>query len=31
LITLAPGSYTAGVMSGDGSPGTALIEIYAVQ
>jgi glucose/arabinose dehydrogenase len=31
LITLAPGSYTASVISADGSAGMALIEIYTVQ
>lgn len=28
IVTLSPGAYTAQVMSNDGSPGTALIEIY---
>lgn len=31
LITLAPGVYTAGVVSANGSAGTALIELYTVQ
>jgi hypothetical protein len=31
LITLAPGSYTASIVSADGTTGMALIEIYTVQ